>query len=86
MTILKKLICIASEITLFLSLRGSIVFNDILFSQVRSLWFAETYVKGFTQRNYRLAKAITLMVRNIVEDVRFTCITTDFFVHVVVCS
>jgi hypothetical protein len=48
--------------------------------------FAETYVKEYTQTKYRLVKAITLLVRNTVEDVKFTCTMMGYFVHVVVCS
>jgi hypothetical protein len=32
-------------------------------------WFAETYVKGYIQRKYRLVKGITLLVRSIAEGV-----------------
>jgi hypothetical protein len=50
-------------------------------------WFAETYVKEFATREHHLVlEVITLMVRNTVEDVKFTCIMTDYFVHAVVCS
>ena len=38
-------------------------------------WFAETYAKEFALRGYHLVlEVITLMVRNIVEGVRFTFI------------
>jgi len=33
-----------------------------------------------------LVKAITFLVKNIVEDVRFTCIMKACFVHAVVCN
>ena len=41
-------------------------FSDILVPQ----WFAETYVKGYTQRKYCLVKAITLLERNTVKGVK----------------
>jgi hypothetical protein len=50
-------------------------------------WFAETYAKESAIREHHLVlEVIILMVRNIVEGVRFTCIIMDCFVHVVVCS
>jgi hypothetical protein len=49
--------------------------------------FAEIYVKEFALREPRLVlEVITLMVRNTVEGVRFTCIMMDCFVHAVECS
>jgi hypothetical protein len=50
-------------------------------------WFAETYAKEFATREYHFVLEVTtLMVRNIVEGVKYTCIIIDCFVHVVVCS
>jgi hypothetical protein len=50
-------------------------------------WFAKTYAKEFATRDYHLVlEVITLMVRNIVESVRFNCIMIDCFVLAVVCS
>ena len=62
-------------------------FNDAYYVLIVPHWFAETYVKGYTQRKYCLVKAITLLVRNTVEGVKFTCIIIKvYFVPVVVCS
>jgi hypothetical protein len=36
-------------------------------------WFAETYVRGFALRKYHLVEAITFLVKNTVEGVKFTC-------------
>jgi hypothetical protein len=50
-------------------------------------WFAKIYAKEFATRDYHLVQdVITLMVRNTVEGVRYTCIMMDCFVHAVECS
>ena len=62
-------------------------FNDIIFCSNVPPWFAKIYVKEFATREHHLVlEVITLMVRNIAEDVRFTYIMMDCFVHVVECS
>jgi hypothetical protein len=61
-------------------------FDDIIFfvSNVPH-WFVETYVKEFATIDYHLVlEVITLMVKNIVEGVRFTCIMMDCFVRAAV--
>jgi hypothetical protein len=37
-------------------------------------------------REYHLAKAITLLVRNIVERMKFTCTMIGYFVHAAKCN
>jgi hypothetical protein len=70
------------------SLEGiSILFTAYIFPLIVPHWFAETYMKEFATREYHLLlEVITLMVRNTVEGVRFTCIIMDCFVHAVECS
>ena len=58
-----------------------------IFPLIVPYWFARIYAKEFATREYHLVlEVITLMVRDIVEGVKYTCIIMDCFVHAVVCS
>jgi hypothetical protein len=66
---------------------GSNAFNVVIFSLLAPHWFAKIYAKEFATREYHLVlEVIILMVRNIVEGVRFTYTMTDCFVHAAECS
>jgi hypothetical protein len=62
-------------------------FNNLTFLLYVPNWFAKIYAKEFALKEYLLVlEVITLMVRNTVEGVKYTCIMMDCFVLVVVCS
>ena len=56
-----------------------ILFTASYFFSIVPHWFAEMYVKEFAAREYHLVlEVIILMVRNIVEGLKFTCIIMDY--------